>query len=123
MKVNYPNFKAICLDRGLSVSKVLKLADVSRTAFYNLLKHDSLVPKSLQNISTLLNIPVEDLLEESELKKTRRLQNKLEEVLKLYPETSRENAWHTLVLLEEPPIQRLERALIRGRKSVYPERN
>jgi hypothetical protein len=31
------------------------------------------------------------------------------------PEASFENVWHTLILLEESPLERLNRSLIRGR--------
>jgi hypothetical protein len=31
------------------------------------------------------------------------------------PEASFENVWHTLVLLDEPPVERLNRSLVRGR--------
>jgi hypothetical protein len=31
------------------------------------------------------------------------------------PEASFENVWHTLVLLDDPPVERLNRSLIRGR--------
>ena len=34
------------------------------------------------------------------------------------PEASFENVWHALILLEEPPLDRLNRSLIRGRTST-----
>lgn len=37
------------------------------------------------------------------------------EILARHPEASFENVWHTLVLLREPPIDRIRRSLIRGR--------
>jgi hypothetical protein len=33
------------------------------------------------------------------------------------PEASFENVWHALILLEDPPLDRLNRSLIRGRTS------
>jgi transcriptional regulator with XRE-family HTH domain len=123
MKLNYSYIKEVCKSRSISVSQVLRDAGVSRTAFYSLLRQESLVPKSLLAISGTLAVPVEDLLEESPVKKVLRLQKKLESILDTNPELSRENVWHTLLLLEEPPVKRLDRGLIRGRKSVYPKRN
>jgi len=115
--------KELCKRKSCSLSTILKESGVSRTAFYSLLKQDSLIPKSVHNIAEALCVPVEDLIKESPLKKTLRLQDKLQLILDKYPELSRENVWHTLILLEEPPINRLDRALIRGRKSIYPKRN
>jgi hypothetical protein len=123
MKLNYPYIRQLCKGRSSSLSSILKESGVSRTAFYSLLKQDSLIPKSVHSIAEALSIPVEDLIEESPLKRTLRLQNKLQNILDKNPELSRENVWHTLILLEEPPINRLDRALIRGRKSIYPKRN
>jgi hypothetical protein len=34
------------------------------------------------------------------------------------PEASFENVWHALILLEEPPLDRLNRSLIRGRTAA-----
>lgn len=123
MKFNYELLKSISKKRNVSISKILKDSSVSRTAFYSLLKQESLIPKSVFRIANALGLPVEDLLLESPLKKTLRLQLKLQEILDTSHGLSRENAWHTLLLLEEPPIKRLDRALIRGRKSVYPKRS
>ena len=36
-------------------------------------------------------------------------------VLSRYPDASFENVWHTLMLLREPPAERLNRSLRRGR--------
>jgi len=34
------------------------------------------------------------------------------------PEASFENVWHALILLEDPPLVRLNRSLIRGRTAT-----
>jgi hypothetical protein len=34
------------------------------------------------------------------------------------PEASFENVWHALILLEDPPLDRLNRSLIRGRQAA-----
>ena len=49
------------------------------------------------------------------LQRVARLRGELEQIAALHPEADRENLWHALLLLEEEPIDRLRRALIRGR--------
>jgi hypothetical protein len=44
-----------------------------------------------------------------------RLSAKVEKVLATHPYADRDNVRHTLILLELPPLERLERSLIRGR--------
>ncbi len=123
MKLDFQLIKNICKSRSISLSTMLYQAGVSRTAFYSLVKQNSLIPKSVHSLADTLEVPVEELIQESPLKKTFRLQKKLEDIIKKNPDISRENIWHTLLLLEEPSINRLDRALIRGRKSVYSKRN
>lgn len=76
------------------------------------------MPNSFERLAHILSVPTEDLIEESHVKKIYCLQEKLEQVMKQHPDLMRENVWHTLVLLEEAPINRLDRALIRGRKFI-----
>lgn len=45
----------------------------------------------------------------------RRLAMRVEKVLAAHPQADPENVRHTLILLEQPPLKRLERSLIRGR--------
>jgi hypothetical protein len=40
----------------------------------------------------------------------------LHRIMKRHPEADAENVWHTLVLLELPPIERLRRGLLRAQK-------
>ncbi len=123
MKLNNEIILKNLKKQNLSISKMLREAGISRTAYYSLLKQESLIPNSVHAISATLGISVEDLLSESPLKKTYRLQALLEQVMLRNPNISRENAWHTLLLLEEDPLTRLDRAITRGRKSIYPKRN
>jgi hypothetical protein len=48
----------------------------------------------------------------------RRLNVRVERVLALHPEADRDNVRHTLILLEQPPLERLQRSLIRGRATA-----
>jgi len=44
-----------------------------------------------------------------------RLMDSVRQVLARYPEADPDNVRHTLILLEQPPLERLRRSLIRGR--------
>ena len=48
----------------------------------------------------------------------RRLSARVEKVLALHPRADRDNVRHTLILLELPPLERLQRSLIRGRATA-----
>ncbi|HXB60103.1 MAG TPA: hypothetical protein VNU95_11085 [Candidatus Acidoferrales bacterium] len=48
----------------------------------------------------------------------RRLSSRVEKVLALHPDADRDNVRHTLILLELPPLERLQRSLIRGRATA-----
>ncbi len=47
-----------------------------------------------------------------------RLTARVEQVLAAHPEADRDNVRHTLILLEQPPLERLQRSLIRGRATA-----
>jgi hypothetical protein len=44
-----------------------------------------------------------------------RLSARVKEIIKHHPEADPDNVRHTLILLEKPPLERLQRSLIRGR--------
>jgi len=45
----------------------------------------------------------------------KRLMNSVNAVLAIRPEADPDNVRHTFILLEQPPMERLRRSLIRGR--------
>ncbi len=47
-----------------------------------------------------------------------RLTARVEKVLASHPDADRDNVRHTLILLEQPPLERLQRSLIRGRATA-----
>lgn len=55
------------------------------------------------------------VMDNETLAHVRLLQQQLDRTMAQYPEANRENVWHTLLLLEEDPWQRLNRSLKRGR--------
>jgi hypothetical protein len=48
----------------------------------------------------------------------RRLNASVESVLAANPQADRDNVRHTLILLEQPPLERLQKSLIRGRHTA-----
>jgi len=47
-----------------------------------------------------------------------RLSARVEKVLAAHPHADPDNVRHTLILLEQPPLERLQRSLIRGRAAA-----
>lgn len=47
-----------------------------------------------------------------------RLSALVKKVLAAHPEADPDNVRHTLILLEQPPLERLQRSLIRGRAAA-----
>jgi hypothetical protein len=58
----------------------------------------------------------EDLPAQPDLVRHRELLEETEQILARNPDLTRDTVWHTLLLLDEPPIERLRRALRRGRR-------
>jgi hypothetical protein len=50
--------------------------------------------------------------------RARRLSTRVEKVLAAHPDADPDNVRHTLILLEMPPVERLQRSLIRGRATA-----
>ena len=48
----------------------------------------------------------------------RRLTARVEQVLAAHPDADRDNVRHTFILLEQSPLERLQRSLIRGRATA-----
>jgi hypothetical protein len=48
----------------------------------------------------------------------RRLSAQVEDILAAHPSADPDNVRHTLILLEQPPLERLQRSLIRGRATA-----
>jgi hypothetical protein len=48
----------------------------------------------------------------------RRLSARVAKILAAHPHADSDNVRHTLILLEQPPLERLQRSLIRGRATT-----
>lgn len=117
MRLDTENIKRICKDRGRTLGSVLDEAGVSRTAFYSLARRESVLPASVRALAgTLGTVPSAILDEAPAIEwRTRVLLRQAQRIVAEEPQVSFENVWHTLVLLEEPPVERLRRSLLRGR--------
>ncbi len=117
MRLSPDRIKKLCARRGVSLQSFLESAGVSRTAYYSLIRRNSILPRSVQAMAGMLGVAPSSILEE-EPPVSGRAQVLIQEagsVLALNPRATFENVWHTLVLLDEPPIERLRRSLLRGR--------
>ena len=117
MKLDAEAIRRRCAAHGVALSNVLREAGVSRTAYYSLTRRESVLPKTVLRLATVLDAPASELLDESasEEKRARRRVNAAKRIAGKSSGTSFENVWHTLALLDEPPSERLNRALRRGR--------
>ena len=121
MKISRDKLRALAADRGLTVSALLSRARVSRTAYYSLARRPSVLPGSLRALAHALGVPAIVLLEETPPPLPEAVQRRLGEaraICDAEPAAAFENVWHTLCLLDMPPIERLNRSLIRGRAAT-----
>lgn len=100
----------------MTLDALLSRASVSRTAFYSLARKDDILPKTIRAIAGALDAKPSSFLEEgsSEEKRIAGLLRKADAILKDHPDLDRDNVWHTLLLLEKRPIERMRMGLIRG---------
>jgi transcriptional regulator with XRE-family HTH domain len=118
MRLSEDNIKNLSRARNLSLNALLKRASVSKTAFYHLLHKESVLPRSIDALAETLGVRASALLEENDRKSSRalRLLEEADRIAGSDPSLDRDNVRHTLLLLEEKPIERLRRSLIRARK-------
>ena len=117
MRLSPDRIKRLCARRGVSLQAFLESAGVSRTAYYSLIRRNSILPRSVLAIAGMLGVPPSSIIEEEPAVAGRAqvLIREAGSVLEHNPRATFENVWHTLVLLDEPPIERLRRSLLRGR--------
>jgi len=119
MNLSAARIKALWGASGLGLGELLEKARVSRTAYYSLVRRRTVLPRSVLRLADALHVPPSKILE-AEPKAARRARDLLAEldgIMKRHPRADREDVWHTLLLLESEPIDRLRRALLRGRRS------
>lgn len=116
--IELDNLKKLCKKKGCNLNNLLKRSKVSKTAFYSLIRQNNILPKTIQKIAQVLQVKPSAFLQEEnqEERKVRQLEKKLQKILIQHPKADRENVWHTLLLLQEKPVDRLKRSLIRAKK-------
>lgn len=117
MRLSGRKLDALREAKSLSLTALLKTSGVSKTAYYHLLNKDSVLPKSLDAIASALGVRPSAFLVDRDAAKDRmiRLLTRVERIHADDPSLDRENIRHVLLLLEEKPIDRLRRSLIRAR--------
>lgn len=117
MRLSAEAIRRRCEAKGFPLARVLRDAGVSRTAYYSLRRRESVLPKTVLKLAAALDAPASELLDES-TSEERRARRRIDAARRIAGEssgTSFENVWHTMALLDEPPSERLNRALRRGR--------
>ena len=119
MRLSAGQVRRLCAARGFSLQGFLEAAGVSWTAYYSLARRPSILPRSLHAMARLLDVAPSALLEEepAAAARARELLEQARSVLAHAPRATFENVWHTLALLDEPPIERLRRSLLRARRA------
>ena len=117
MQIVLNKLKELSADQDMTLSELLQSAGVSRNAFYALARRESILPGSIRAIANLLQVPPSSFLvdEGSDFQKGMNLAEKIQEIAGRHEDADRDNIRHTLILLQEKPVQRLRRALQRAR--------
>ena len=119
MHLSSERIKALCRSKRIRLGDLLTESRVSRTAYYSLVRKGTVLPKSVHAIAFALGVAPKEILEEESpaARKARELMEEVERISKKHPNASRDDIRLTLLLLDEKPIDRLRRGLLRGRKS------
>jgi hypothetical protein len=117
MRVSLDKVESLCGQRELNIGGLLREAGVSRNAFYSLSRKDSVLPRSLIRIAEALDVSPSALLDESPTptERIKKIAAESKLIAERHKDIDRDTARHTLILLHEKPLDRLRRALRRGR--------
>lgn len=121
VRVALDKVRRLAQERGLPLTEALQRAGVSRNAFYHLARRPTVIPRSVSAMATVLGVPVAALLDDSPPSIAERADALLSEARAIHARhrsASFDNIWHTLWLLEVPPVERLRRSLTRGRPTA-----
>ena len=117
MRLDRDHLASVCRERGTSLSRLLRDSGVSRNAYYALARKPSILPRSIERLAECLGVSASSLLTDEPVipAAAQRLLREIDTVVRDHPGIDRDHVRHTLILLDEPPIERLRRALRRGR--------
>jgi transcriptional regulator with XRE-family HTH domain len=118
MRISPDKLKALCKEKKQNLKLVLHNAGVSRNAYYSLARKNSVLPKSITAIAHQLDVQPSAFLEEGShlQQRAQRLLATVDRIMKRHKKADRDTIRHTLILLEEKPVNRLRRALLRAEK-------
>lgn len=118
MRLSSERIKRFCRSKGVPLGGLLAKARVSRTAYYSLVRKATVLPKSVHSLAAALGVAPAEILEEQSSPHRRLLEVMAEvgRIAKRHPRASPEDIRLTLLLLDEHPIDRLQRGLRRARK-------
>lgn len=118
MRLSGENVRKLCGARKISLNALLKSSGVSKTAYYHLIDKESVLPRSIDALAVGLGVRPSALLEEADRRSRRAIQllEATDRIAARDLSIDRDNIRHTLLLLEEKPIERLRRSLLRARK-------
>lgn len=117
MRLSAREISKLCTRRGTSLLALLASISVSRTAYYSLVRKESVLPGSVRSIAGALGVKPSAILDQvpdSSWPVQARVRL-ARSIVAHNPGATFENVWHTLVVLDDPPIERLRRSLLRGR--------
>ena len=119
MKISPDKLRTLCAEQHIRLNSLLREAGVSRTAYYSLARKDSVLPKSIERIARRLQVRPVAFLEDdgAVIQHVREMQAKAEAVHRAHRTLDRDVIYRTIENLELEPIERLRRALTRGRPS------
>lgn len=121
MRLSSDTVCRLARERGLSLTEALRRAGVSRTAYYSLTRRPTVLPGTVHALADLFGVQPSALLSDDEPSDERNAERRLAEALAIcaeHPDATFENVWHTLCLLDFPPVERLNRSLTRGRAAA-----
>ncbi len=121
MRINAGMLQKLYKNKGLLLKDLLEKSGVSKTAYYNILYKRRLLPGSIYDLAKVLGVGPSAFLEEEnpEERRIMKLLQTIEEIMEECPGLDRDNVRHTLILLNEMPIERLRRGLTRGRNGYF----
>jgi transcriptional regulator with XRE-family HTH domain len=116
MRGDHQEISRIADEKCTTLTEALGRAGVSRTAYYSLRRRENILPRTILKLAQELGVEPDRLLQKTPTPLTyeRRLE-RARKVCEQHPEADFQNVWHTLTLLDLPPVERLRRGLLRGR--------
>jgi transcriptional regulator with XRE-family HTH domain len=117
MRFSAERIRELAAARGLSVSALLREARVSRNAYYSLSRRESAFPKSVRRLAAALGVTEAELFEAAPERREEidPLVVEARRIAAALPGVEFDDVWHTLLVLRETPLQRLQGSLRRGR--------